>query len=393
MAKGSVFPIDESYISLNLKYIAALVKCIADLLQTLDARTLPEFTQAFASVVVHVAGAFKTFSIVYSRAEILLLARLFNWERHLSCTPQMAHFRDVLMSKASASSRKLTLIISGIVLMNSFADLYSTLTVANCTLTDYPLSYLPLKEFSSAENCRTVALADYIVHNFASANIIINDSFLMAVMSYITVQLKILNFRLSNCHKTFIEELIIPEDEKNLEITSYECHQMSKDVSVLDPNRELIKCIENHQKMTEIFTTFKSIYNNILLPQLLSSLLILSLMGCQLVLTNYDTDEDVHAMVHPLIFVTWATLELYIYCAGGNSILIESEQISSSAYNTQWYNNDKQFRGNLALFLSLVERPLVISIGGVIALSKDTFKNILTKAYSFMAILKNSSGQ
>lgn len=65
------------------------MKCIADLLQTLDANTLHEFTQAFASVIVHVTGGIKTFSIVHAHAEILLLAKLFNWERYLLCTPQM----------------------------------------------------------------------------------------------------------------------------------------------------------------------------------------------------------------------------------------------------------------------------------------------------------------
>ncbi|XP_011297386.1 uncharacterized protein [Fopius arisanus] len=393
MAKGKIFPIDQSYISLNLKYIAVVVKCIADLLQSLHARTLPEFTQGFASVIVHTAGGFKTFSIVYNHPEILLLARLFNWERHMACTPQMAYFRDVLMTKAASSLRTITAVIAGVVLLNSISDLYSTLTVDNCTITDYPLSYLPLKILSSPDNCRSVAVVDYLCHNFASANIIIIDNFLMAVMTYITVQLKILNFRLKNCHKTFVEELIIPEEERNFKITEYECCRMSKGQLTLKPNEELIKCIENHQKMREIFKTFELIYSNILLPQLFSSLMILSLMGCQLVLTKYDTDEEVHDMVHPLVFVIWGTMELYIYCAGGNNILVESENISSSAYNTEWYNNDKEFRENLSIFLALVKKPLGLHIGGVVSLSKDTFKNILTKAYSFMAILKNSTDQ
>lgn len=93
------------------------------------------------------------------------------------------------------------------------------------------------------------------IYDFISLNLFgliygAHYGFIMAVMINIKGQLKILNFRLERCHMT-TDELGDGRDDEDSNITDFECVQRplnTKSVT-LDPNEELINCIQYHQQI------------------------------------------------------------------------------------------------------------------------------------------------
>lgn len=82
-----------------------------------------------------------------------------------------------------------------------------------------------------------------------------------------------------------------------------------------------------------------------------------------------------------------AILQLFMFCWGGNIILVESDKTSTAIYSCCWYDQDIVYRNNVKIFLSLATNPLIVSAGGLFDLSALTFKNVYNALFMNYALL------
>ncbi|XP_011297375.1 odorant receptor 22a-like isoform X2 [Fopius arisanus] len=344
MARKIFFPIDKSYLHFNLQCLSVLVWELAD---------------------------------------------AFNWERHLPGTEEITQYRDTVLTNLLSSSKTFTVSIGSAVIPYFIFSYYAIFEIAEYKLERLPIGVAPMKYSLVSYNFWVAFICDYWTFTQLALTAVIQNAFIMAVMMNVKAQLKILSFRLQRCHIRNYEINNGATDE-HPGVIHFECveRQIDEKSRSLDPNKELINCIKFHQEIVRIFRIFKEIYNQALLPQLFIMLLLITVLLLQMVLGKEGNHADA---IVALEFLIPVMLQLLTLCWGGNISLVESDKLSNSLYEARWYDVDREFRSNVKIFLGAVKDPLIIRAGGICDLTAVTFKNILSKAYSGVAVLNNMS--
>lgn len=59
-----------------------------------------------------------------------------------------------------------------------------------------------------------------------------------------------------------------------------------------------------------------------------------------------------------------------------------------SGYYSCWYEFEPKFRKLLVLFIQRSQKPLELTAGGFFTMSLDMFTTILSRSYSYVAVLR-----
>ncbi|XP_063985713.1 odorant receptor 47b-like isoform X1 [Diachasmimorpha longicaudata] len=415
--RENVFPIDKSYLYFNLNVLSVMgiwnpwdegykhwiykiyewyviivimvMRLTAILVRGISAEDTTQFLQEFSLLAVEAADTIKYIAYIFHRNEVLELCSAFNWDRHLPGTEEITQFRNKVLTQSLSASKTFTIAIVVAVILYYCFYYYAALGYSEYKLEKLPIRTVPLKYCFILTNFWVAFLCDYITFTWLGLIAVTHDAFIMALMINITAQLEILNFRLEKCHVEIFELSQVQKNEQ-LKLIHFECveREMIDDSLTLDPNAELINCIRFHQHIIKMLNMFRTIYDKALLPQLLISLLLVSMSALQMILGQQGNLSD---SVGALVFLIACILQLLAFCWGGNIILVESEKTSDSLYASHWYYRDTIFRNNVKIFLGAIKNPLIVSAGGLVDLSAETFKNILTKGYSASTVLKNTA--
>uniref|UniRef100_A0AAR5PP76 Odorant receptor n=1 Tax=Dendroctonus ponderosae TaxID=77166 RepID=A0AAR5PP76_DENPD len=154
------------------------------------------------------------------------------------------------------------------------------------------------------------------------------------------------------------------------------------------------KCIEMHQKVIKFVDIFNENFSNIMVLDFVQSSLRLASICVVITMTESVT---VSSFGFTLIYL-WISIirEYYIYHSG-NEIIFLSSELVHSVYETDWHEENRQFKYMVAMFMVRAGKPLNIKIGpfgslGLPALLSVTvrtrrFNHFLT---TFLQILRAS---
>ncbi|XP_050080677.1 odorant receptor 56a-like [Anopheles maculipalpis] len=113
---------------------------------------------------------------------------------------------------------------------------------------------------------------------------------------------------------------------------------------------------------------------------------VFSILLCALLFEASMTTSGVQVFID-VCYITTMTAILFLYYWHANEIHACADQLSMSAYKSDWYRYDRGTNRMLQIFILYSNRPLKMQ-AFFISMSLDTFLAILRASYSYFTILK-----
>ncbi|XP_044316802.1 odorant receptor 2a [Drosophila rhopaloa] len=98
-------------------------------------------------------------------------------------------------------------------------------------------------------------------------------------------------------------------------------------------------------------------------------------------------DKDLTAMIISIVFFTAVTLEVFVICFFGDRMRTQSEALCDAFYACNWVEQLPKFKRALLFTLARTQRPSLIFAGNYIALSLETFEQVIRFTYSAFTLL------
>uniref|UniRef100_A0A1A9V0A3 Odorant receptor n=1 Tax=Glossina austeni TaxID=7395 RepID=A0A1A9V0A3_GLOAU len=105
--------------------------------------------------------------------------------------------------------------------------------------------------------------------------------------------------------------------------------------------------------------------------------------------------QDIDSSTQIISIVMYILTMLYVlftYYWHANEVIMESVQVSETAYALPWYNCSKRFRKTLLLFIAQSQQPLQIMVGNVYPMTLATFQSLLNTSYTYFTMLRGLYG-
>jgi hypothetical protein len=172
-----------------------------------------------------------------------------------------------------------------------------------------------------------------------------------------------------------------------------------------EENSEKLKtCIEYHLKIINITKKLQDIFSFVILFKAIVSALILctSAYSLSMVSSKVSSNLDVFISIFPQVSISqnpgeFVKLSSFLFPIifgvflpfyYGNRIEFESEKLSVSFFNSDWYTEDKKYKESGKIFLEVLKRPIGLSIFGIFKVDLRTFGRICNATYSLFAVFK-----
>ncbi|XP_063994305.1 odorant receptor 13a-like [Diachasmimorpha longicaudata] len=413
-----VFSLDRSYIENNLKILTILglwnpyngtqkwlyhIYTILIPLFLLPIRSMGflrqgvimhhDFIRSTLSLLVglaYVYGWVKILNFILNRANIELIINLLNQERWLPCSKETAQYRNKVVTRAIRVTTIFTLAwIYEIFICLPFFYVDECIK-SNTTYEDLAIRFAMNKNVIGGMNLRIISILDCLFAILIASTIVSNDCFCLCQMYHITNQLRLLNFRLSQCCSIDIDFPKI-ETSKKSNTFNFECGSIYSQKSDLTSVGEFICCIQHYQNIVRMVKIINKVYGPILLPQLMTSLMTISFAAIHIFVTKTVTFEEPGSALFIIAVTISCLFQLSAYCWGGDGIIRESSRTSTAVYTCIWYEQDPNFQTNLKIFFFMCRNTLVVNAYGLFYLSLVTLKNVLVKSYSAMALISKAN--
>ncbi|GJQ74621.1 hypothetical protein Trydic_g21476 [Trypoxylus dichotomus] len=214
------------------------------------------------------------------------------------------------------------------------------------------------------------------VFNFACI-IIGFDTLYTAILAYVSAQLDIIQRAFSTIRPRCIARL-------GLELPT----DILKDPPLLmeEMHKEMNKIVNHLQVLLDICRRLEEIFTNVILVQVMVSLIVL----CTCIFLVSLLPVTSLNFVAEMIYLIAIECQLLIYCVFGNKVTVSSSNISNSIYNGDWYSTSTSFKRSMLITMTRMQRPIYFTIGKFTPLTLSTFLTISRASYSFFAVLKNS---
>ncbi|XP_075161659.1 odorant receptor 13a-like [Haematobia irritans] len=156
-----------------------------------------------------------------------------------------------------------------------------------------------------------------------------------------------------------------------------------------DPIERLNSIIEHHGLLRELRQDTEDIFSQPILWQFMTSVIIFAMTGFQATVRTGGSSAAV------LIYAYCGCIfcELFVYCWFGNEVFEQSKTLGTSGFNSSWYLFDRRYGKSLLIFLTNAQRPFIFTAGGFMGLSLPSFAGILSKSYSYIALLRQIYGK
>ncbi|XP_061395479.1 odorant receptor 85b-like [Musca vetustissima] len=203
--------------------------------------------------------------------------------------------------------------------------------------------------------------------------IIAVDYLNVTIINQIRFQLNILNLAFDDL---IVETQTNPRETRHL--------VLYKD----DPVRRMNAIVEHHCLLRELRQDTEDIFSQPILWQFMTSVIIFAMTGFQATVRSSGSSAAV------LIYAYCGCIfcELFVYCWFGNEVSEQSKTIGTSGFHSSWYSFDRRYGKSLLIFLTNAQRPFVFTAGGFMGLSLPSFTGILSKSYSYIALLRQIYG-
>ncbi|XP_029672547.1 odorant receptor 23a-like [Formica exsecta] len=82
-----------------------------------------------------------------------------------------------------------------------------------------------------------------------------------------------------------------------------------------------------------------------------------------------------------------------LYCAVGELLAAQCDQIHYAAYCNKWYTLDSKYARNLILLMAKTDRPFYLNVGKVFPLTMATFCNLIKTSAGYISVLLTTRNQ
>ncbi|KAH8419315.1 hypothetical protein KR222_004534 [Zaprionus bogoriensis] len=146
---------------------------------------------------------------------------------------------------------------------------------------------------------------------------------------------------------------------------------------------ELIRCIEDHRLILEYCNTLRpvvsaTIFVQFLLCGVVIGLSVINIMFFSNLWTGLGTG----------IFIFDLLLQTFPFCYICNMIMTDCEELTYCLFHSNWLGADRRYRTTLQYFLHNVQRPIVLTAGGVFIISLGTNITVAKLAFSVVTFVK-----
>ncbi|XP_039965430.1 odorant receptor 85b-like [Bactrocera tryoni] len=201
--------------------------------------------------------------------------------------------------------------------------------------------------------------------------------FMFAVQIVTVDYLNISMMNLLRCHlniiKSTFDDLILDE-----------CHVRRDMKRIRDPNARMADIVDHHCILKSVRDDVEHIFRLSILLQFFTSLVISAVTGFQATMNSSNSNSEMIIYFYCFCIFT----QLFGYCWFGNEVNEQNKTLAAHGYGSSWYHFDQRFRKSLAIFLLNAQQPFNFTGGGFVDLSLPSFTNVLSKAYSFIAVLR-----
>ncbi|KAL7020154.1 hypothetical protein ACKWTF_011387 [Chironomus riparius] len=194
---------------------------------------------------------------------------------------------------------------------------------------------------------------EYYIMNIGMLIVPCWHSFIVSMMGYVIINLKILNYKLSNM--------------REIDIIKFR-------------NVELIKCVDHRERLVCFIRELSSLISS----SLFLDFIIFSLLLCMLLFQASQVGDEIQLCIIACYIITMTTI-LWMYYYHSNEITYFTDQLSSSSYHSSWYEYSQSFKKQVLIFM-MSAKPIMLR-AGFIDMKLDTFLNILRASYSYFTLL------
>ncbi|XP_068081897.1 odorant receptor 49b-like [Anabrus simplex] len=147
--------------------------------------------------------------------------------------------------------------------------------------------------------------------------------------------------------------------------------------------RCLVECIIHHQRILRFAMELENVFNPSMLAQLLISVMLFCLSFVQVIVSPLMSLR----MVTVLGILTYASVELFMFCWFCEQLSSEGVAVQQAAYDSEWYNASLRYRHLVRFLIQRAQRPPEITAGKFFALSLERFKQVVQVSYSYFTVL------
>ncbi|KAJ8941949.1 hypothetical protein NQ318_013285 [Aromia moschata] len=154
-------------------------------------------------------------------------------------------------------------------------------------------------------------------------------------------------------------------------------------------------CVKYHTAIIDFADRTNDAFSAMMLVHITWTSFIISVLGAEIIMeTNYF-----NALRYTMHLGGWLGM-LFLVCFYGQILMDHSADITTTVYDTKWYEKSPGIRRSLALILLRSQRPLMLRAGGINVMSLATFirvrisevgskwkVKVLYSAYSYFTLL------
>ncbi|XP_055845058.1 odorant receptor 7a-like [Episyrphus balteatus] len=151
---------------------------------------------------------------------------------------------------------------------------------------------------------------------------------------------------------------------------------------------ELKACINDHRNIISLFDIIKPTVSRTVLVQLIITGALLCMTVFYYISFNHGSVSRLVATIFDMISILIVSLPI---CYFGNSLMEETEQLTTAIYNCNWTDQTLKFQKSLIIFMQRSQRENILTAGGLLTINLQTFIAIIRFSFSMFTVVSQMS--
>ncbi|KAK2588075.1 hypothetical protein KPH14_004140 [Odynerus spinipes] len=187
------------------------------------------------------------------------------------------------------------------------------------------------------------------------------DSFFFGIVLHLCGQLDILK----NCFSNFLDEECSTKEHRRKEFRAF---------------------VERHCRLINLAYNLEDVFHLSIMIQLLMNAYLIALTGFRLIL-SMRSSNNVETM-KSLLFMKFTIMQSFLYTCAGDLLQGHSEDVFHTLWQKSWHDLPSPMIRNCAFVMMRSKKPLRISAGKFIYVSRITLMDIMKAAASYISFLQ-----
>ncbi|EDW90779.1 uncharacterized protein Dyak_GE12451 [Drosophila yakuba] len=143
--------------------------------------------------------------------------------------------------------------------------------------------------------------------------------------------------------------------------------------------------VRRHQLMLSLHKDVNHVFGLLLASNLFTTASLLCCIAYYTVVQGFNWE----GISYMALFVSVAA-QFYMVSSQGQMLIDLSTNIAKAAYESKWYEGSLRYKKEILILMTQAQRPFEISARGIIIISCDSFKILMTITYRFFAVIRQT---